>query len=144
MEKLFKVAKFIEKPGDGDSGIGSFQKIGYETYKITFLMGTKIHRLRIVVDGYLTKQSINLLSGNEGYREKILMAISEYIKNGSNSKNRVTKKVTFEYLENFYSKKIINNIKTYLLPIKKEESRDNITRYGLITNNHNSNTEIDT
>ena len=35
-------------------------------------------------------------------------------------------------METFYSRQIIGNVKKYLLPINKEESRDTLTEYGLI------------
>ena len=127
MEINFKIAKFIKNEDDG-----SFAKIGYDEYKITFLKGTKIHQLRIVVNGYLTKQTINLINYSSGYKSNILKAIKEYLDFGHLTKNRVTKKVTISYLENFYSKKVIHNVKNFLLNINKEESRDKLTEFGLI------------
>lgn len=125
METKFKIAKFTKTDN-------SFLHDGYDEYSITYLKGLKVHQLRIVVNGYLTKQSINIVCGNSGYKNKILYGIKEYLENGRICKNKVTKKVTLLYLENFYSKKIIHNIKTYLLPINKEESRDKLTELGLI------------
>jgi CO dehydrogenase/acetyl-CoA synthase epsilon subunit len=128
METKFKIVKFTKKDN-------SFLKDGYDEYSITYLKGTKVHQLRIVVDGYLTKQSINIIDGNSGYKNKILLGIKEYLENGVDSKNKVTKRVTLSYLENFYSKKIVHNVKTFLLPINKEESRDKLTELGLINFN---------
>ena len=125
METKFKIAKFT-KNGN------FFQKDGYDEYSITYLKGTKVHQLRIVVNGFLTKQSINIIDGTSGYKNKILLGIKEYLETSMNSKNKVTKRVTLSYLENFYSKKIIHNVKTFLLPINKEESRDKLTELGLI------------
>lgn len=124
METLFRIAKFIKKED-------SFIKDGYDEYSITYLKGTKVHYLRIVVNGYLTKQSINLIDTNSGYKNKILLAIKEYIEIGVDNKNKVIKRITLSYLEKFYSKKIIHNLKTFLLPINKEESRDKLTELGL-------------
>lgn len=59
METKFKIAKFIKNDF-------SFEKNGYNEYSITYLKGTKIHQLRIVVNGFLTKQSINTIDGNSG------------------------------------------------------------------------------
>ena len=128
METKFKIAKFIKNDN-------SFLKDDYDEYLITYLKGTKVHQLRIVVNGYLTEQSINIIDGNSGYKNKILVGIKEYLENGRDSKNKVTKRVTLSYLENFYSKKIVHNIKTFLLPINKEESRDKLTEIGLINFN---------
>jgi len=128
MENNFKVAKF-EKQNE------SFVKVGYDEYKITYLKGTKITQLRVVVNGYLTKQNINLISGNSGYKNKLLLGIKEYLDFGGESKNIVKNKVTLTYLNNFYSKKIIHNIQTYLLSINKEDSRDKLTEIGLIKPN---------
>ncbi len=128
METNFKIAKFV-KNGN------SFEKTGFDEYSITYLKGAKTHELRIVVNGFLTNQSINIIDFNSGYKNKILIGIKEYLTNGKDSKNKVTKKVTLYYLETFYSKKIIHNVKTFLLPINKEESRDKLTELGLINFN---------
>lgn len=125
METKFKIAKFIKTED-------TFLNEGYDEYTITYLKGLKVHYLRIVVNGFLTKQSINIIDGNSGYKNKILLSIKEYLEIGKDSKNRVSKKLTLSYLENFYSKKIIHNVKTFLIPINKEESRDKLTELGLI------------
>lgn len=125
MEINFKIPKYKKENN-------SFIKTGYNEYKITFLKGRKVHELRIVVNGYLTKQSINLIAGNSGYKNKILLSIKEYLEYNNSTKNRVKKKITLRYLENFYSEQIIHNVKTYLLKINKEESRDKLTEFGLI------------
>lgn len=119
----FKTAKF-EKINE------VFQKIGYDEYTITFLMGTKVHRLRIVVNGYITKETINLISFRDGYKNNILLAIKEYIEIG-NENNKVVKKVTINYLKQFYSKAVISNVENYLIKINKEESRDKLTELGI-------------
>lgn len=128
METNFKIAKFVKNDN-------SFEKTGFDEYSITYLKGAKTHELRIVVNGFLTNQSINIIDFNSGYKNKILIGIKEYLTNGKDSKNKVTKKVTLYYLETFYSKKIIHNVKTFLLPINKEESRDKLTELGLINFN---------
>lgn len=125
METKFKIARFIKNDN-------SFLKDGYDEYLITYLKGTKVHQLRIVVNGVLIKQSINIIDGNSGYKNKILLGIKEYLEDGMDAKNKVTKKITISYLENFYSKKVIHNIKTFLLPISKEESRDKLNELELI------------
>lgn len=125
METNFKIAKFVKNDN-------SFEKTGYDEYQISYLRGTKIHELRIVVNGFLTKQSINLIDPNLGYKNKILVGVKEYLENGKDCKNTVTKKITMTYLESIYSKKIINNVKTFLIPINKEESRDKLTELGLV------------
>lgn len=125
METNFKIPQF-KKEND------NFVKIGYDEYKITYLKGIKVNQLRIVVNGYLTKHTINLIDGNSGYKNKILLGIKEFLELDS-TQNRVTKKLTLSYLENFYSKKVIHNVKTFLLNIHKEESRDKLTKFGIIT-----------
>ena len=60
METNFKIPKFINNNN-------SFEKIGYDEYCITYLKGLKVHELRIVVNGYLTKQSINIIDFSSGY-----------------------------------------------------------------------------
>ena len=126
MDTRFKIAKFVKNDD-------FFEKTGYDEYSITYLKGTKVHELRIVVNAYLTKQSLNLIDCNSGWKRKILLGVKEYIETGKDSKNKVTKKVTLSYLETFYSNKIIHNVKTFLIPINKEESRDKLTELGLIT-----------
>lgn len=125
METNFKIAKFVKNDN-------SFEKTGYDEYQISYLRGIKIHELRVVVNGFLTKQSINLIDPNLGYKNKILVGIKEYLENGNDCKNKVTKKITMSYLESIYSKNIIKNIKTFLMPINKEESRDKLTELGLV------------
>jgi hypothetical protein len=64
-----------------------FTIIDYDNYNITFLKGKKIHQLRIVVNGYLTKQIINLVNPKESYKKIILLSIKEY-------KNVINKVIT--------------------------------------------------
>jgi len=124
MKINFKIAKF-------KLNNDVFIKEGYNEYAITFLKGTKIHQLRIVVNGYLTNQKINLLNYSEGYKNKILLAIKEYIFDKKNT-NIVSKKITMEYIKQMYSNMVINNVKKHLINISKEESRDKLTEFGLI------------
>jgi len=127
METNFRVAKY-EKLDTG------FNLIGYDEYLVTYLKGKKPHLIRIVVNGILTNRNINLIDGKSGYKNQILSAISDY-KNGKVSLNNVVsekKKVTLNYIDTFYSKLIVNNVKTYLLGINKEMNRDRLTKYELI------------
>lgn len=127
METNFKVAKY-EKTDEG------FNHLGYDEYLITYLKGNKPHQIRIVVNGILSTRVINLIDGNSGYKNQILLAISE-IKNGKiNTTNIVSekKKVTLSYIGTFYSKLIVKNVKNYLIGINKEERRDTLTKYELI------------
>jgi len=127
METKFKVAKY-EKLDTG------FNHVGYEVYSVTYLKGKKPHLIRIVVNDVLTNRYINLIEGNSGYKNHILSAISDY-KNGKISMNNVVsnkKRVTLSYIGTFYSKLIVNNVKTYLLGINKEMNRDRLTKYELI------------
>ena len=127
MKNVFKVAKYEQT----ESG---FNHLGYEEYLITYIKGKKPHQIRIVVDGILSTKVINLIDGNSGYKNQILLAISE-IKNGKiNTTNIVSekKKVTLSYIGTFYSKLIVKNVKNYLIGINKEERRDTLTKYELI------------
>ncbi len=125
MKTKFKIAKYVQDDG-------SFNKVGYDEYTITYLKGTKVHQLRIVVDGYLTNQKINLVSFKEGYKDKILRAICEYKEFGHTSKNQVKRHISLEFIKQTYSKHIVNNVQQYLININKEESRDKLTEYNLI------------
>ncbi len=123
----FKVAKY-EKVENG------FNHLGYDEYKITYLKGLKIHQLRIVVNGILSKNVINLTGPiHNSYRHEILSAISDY-KNGRlpSKGNLVTKQLKIGFIDSFYSKLIRNNIKNHLISIKKEDGRDTLTKYELI------------
>jgi hypothetical protein len=127
MKNVFKVAKYEQT----ESG---FNHLGYDEYLITYIKGKKPHQIRIVVDGILSTKVINLIDGNSGYKNQILLAISE-IKNGKiNTTNIVSekKKVTLSYIGTFYSKLIVKNVKNYLIGINKEERRDTLTKYELI------------
>lgn len=125
METKFKIAKYI-KNND------VFEKTGFDEYNITYLKGNKVHQLRIVVNGYLTKQTINLISFKDGYKNNILLGIKEYIDNIDNIKNITNKKITLSYIKQFYSKTLVKNVQNYLININKEESRDKLTKFGLI------------
>jgi len=129
METKFKVAKY-------QNADGGFVKTGYDEYNVTFLKGLKTHQLRIVVNGYITKQAINIIAFQTGYRDKILSAVSEYVhKENINPESLVKKKMTLDYLRLFYSKKVIKNIENYLVNINKSDSRDELTKYQLIGDN---------
>lgn len=127
MEKQFKVAKY-KKTDEG------FTHLGYDEYQITYIKGKKLHQLRIVVDGILTTRIINIIDGKSGYKTQILSAISDV----TNTKINLTQKtsgkkdVTLGYIETFYNKLIVRNIKDYLIPINKEENRDILTKFELI------------
>lgn len=127
MENKFKVAKY-EKTETG------FTLIGYDEYDIAYCKSKKAHLLRIVVNGRLTNSTINILDGKSGYKNNILKAISDY-KNGrlkSDPNGVVKKTITFSAIAQIYSKNIVNNVKTYLMGINKEESRDRLTKFELI------------
>jgi hypothetical protein len=125
METIFKVAKY-EKTASG------FNHLGYDEYTITYLKGTKVHQLRVVVNGILSNQKVNLVDFSKGYRKIILEAISEYSNGKLCFKNETKKFVTLNYIKQFYSKTIIRNVENYLLGIDKEESRDKLTKFNLI------------
>ena len=82
METIFKIAKY-------NIVDNVFVKVGYDTYNITYLKGIKVHQLRIVVNGYLTKNVLNLIDFSNGYKKHILSAIKEYRENKDNIKNIV-------------------------------------------------------
>ena len=127
MENKLKVAKY-EKTET------CFTLLGYDEYIITYCKSKKVHLLRIVVNGRLSNSTINLLEGNGGYKNNILTAISDYKNNRLKSDpNGVLKKtITFSAITQIYSKNIVNNVKTYLMGINKEESRDRLTKFDLI------------
>lgn len=126
MDKVFKISRFILENE-------KFVFSHYESFKINFLKSHKPHLLRIVVEGCISKQTINVLSPtqNGGYKIQILKAISEYKNNHLNNDN-VRKVVTEFALQQIYSKAILKNLKNYLYVINKEESRDKLTEYNLI------------
>ena len=125
MQINFKIAKY-KKIDD------SFVHDGYDEYVITFKKGLKVHQLRIVVNGFLTNKTINLINGNSGYKNQILSAISDFKNNNIDKNNVVTKPITLGFLNSVYNKKIITNVQNYLININKEESRDKLTEFNLI------------
>ena len=108
--------------------------MGYDEYIITYCKSKKVHLLRIVVNGRLTDSTINLVEGCSGYKTNILKAISDYKNNRLKSDpNGVVKKtISFSAIAQIYSKNIVNNVKTYLMGINKEEKRDRLTKFELI------------
>jgi hypothetical protein len=128
MKNIVKIAKYSV---DGET----FVKVGYDEYVVQYMKGLRSHQFRITINGILTKQKINLLDGNSGYKSAILKAIKEYrdfIKDDMKTRDKCTRFVSITSLESLYSKKIIHNIRTFLLPISKEDSRDKLTEYGLM------------
>jgi hypothetical protein len=125
MENLFKVAKY-EQTEYG------FNHLGYDEYSITYLKGTKSHELRIVVNGLLSNQKINLIDHSTGYKSQILAAISDIKNNKIKQKQTVTKSLNLTQIKSIYSNQIIRNIEQYLMGINKEESREILTSYELI------------
>ena len=98
MENIFKIAKY-------EATETGFKHIGYDDYKITYHKGKKSHQIRIVVDGIITNRVINLIDGNSGYKNQILLAISD-VKNAKinlTQKQSEKKKVTLRYIETFYN-----------------------------------------
>lgn len=123
MKTIFSIAKY-EKQDD------IFIKTGYDDYSITYLKSNKWYLLRVVVNGYLTKETVSIL--NRNFRDSYLKAIKEYLEFGSSNKNLVVKKVSLAAIEQMFSKHIVYNVKNYLLPPKKENSRDMLTKYNLV------------
>lgn len=105
----------------------------YTNYEITYLQYkvSKPGIIRVVVNGYLTKQTINLSLHNLGYKHILLNSIREYLSRDQSKTNPLVKK--FIKIEQFN-----NNLKTiirnYLLPINKEMSRDKLTQFGFVKN----------
>lgn len=120
MENIFKIPVYNN----------NLELIREDEYPITYLKGLKHHHFRIVVNGFLTKQVINIVDYNQGYKDQILKAISEYKNN--DLKIVVKKRLTLNELRSLYAKNIIKRIENYLLPINKETSRDKLTQYNLI------------
>ena len=124
MENTFLVYRFVKT----DNG---FIQDGFDEYKITYLIGKKPTNLRIVVNGVISKQIIPMLNPKAGYRERILLAISDYKNDRVNKSNLVTKPLKINYLFNLYNKKIVNNFLSYLND-GSTKNRDEITKYELI------------
>ena len=126
MKKLFKISRFTLEND-------KFKFSHFDEYKITFLKSSNPHLFRIVVNGSISKQKINIVHPKEngGYKDKILLAISEYY-NNLLKEDGVRKSINFGQLQKMYSKVVVKNIKEYLVPISKETSRDVLTSYNLI------------
>ena len=125
MKTIFSIARY-EKNDD------TFDLVGYDDYTITFRKGKSISFFRMVVDGFVTKQVVDLNAPERGIREKILSAIKEYKDYGNLTSNRVTKMLTLSYMKQFYAASIIKKVQKSLITQRKEMSRDVITEYELI------------
>jgi hypothetical protein len=126
MKNVFKVAKYEQTES-------SFNHCGYDEYIITYLKGLKIHELRIVVNGMITNQKINLVSPlSMGYKSQILAAISDFKNDKIKNKQLVSKSIKISTIKTFYNRNIVRNIEKYLIPINKEESRDVLSEFKLI------------
>lgn len=128
MEINFKIAKYSKT----ESG---FEHLGYITYKITFLKNNGKDNLRIVVNGVLTTLKITITNPNMfPFKKRILAAIGQYENKLTTNANIVTKHVTWDYIKQTYSKKIVIGLENHLLTINKEEQRDTLLKYQLIKN----------
>lgn len=127
MNTKFKIAKYNKSKS-------GFEHVGYDEYNVTYIKGTKPHQLRVVINGKLTKQKINLIDFSRGYKKVILSAISEYVNDNLETKdnNVVKKSLNLSYIKSIYSKTIVKNVENYLLNLNKEESRDILTKFDLI------------
>jgi hypothetical protein len=126
MKTLFKVAKYEQT----ESG---FNHLGYDEYCVTYIKGLKAHEIRIVVNGVLTNQKINLVNPSIGYKSQILAAISDIKNNKINQTQLVSKFLKLANIKSIYSKNIIRNIEQYLIGINKEEKRDTLKIYELVS-----------
>ena len=126
MKTLFKVAKYEQT----ESG---FNHLGYDEYCVTYIKGLKAHEIRIVVNGVLTNQKINLVDPSIGYKSQILAAISDIKNNKINQTQLVSKFLKLANIKSIYSKNIIRNIEQYLIGINKEEKRDTLKIYELVS-----------
>lgn len=103
-----------------------------EIYTITYIHSKKVNVLRIIVNGLMSTSDINLLDFNEGYKSRILTAISQY-KNGKLYQVvGASKFLSLDYMKSLYSKNVIKKVEDYLLPINSEKTRDILTKYNLI------------
>lgn len=110
---------------------GTWHIISYDKYVIRYLKDNKKHNLRIVVNNHITKQKINTVDYQQGYKKQLLKAIAEY-KNEDRTKMHITNKgINFNYLKQNFSQQSITNVKNYLLNINKEYQRDILTEYKL-------------
>ena len=126
MKTLFKVAKYEQT----ESG---FNHLGYDEYCVTYIKGLKAHEIRIVVNGVLTNQKINLVDPSIGYKSQILAAISDIKNNKINQTQLVSKFLKLANIKSIYSKNIIRNIEQYLIGVNKEEKRDTLKLYELVS-----------
>ena len=92
----------------------------------------------MVLQCHITDKYIPLFSipRDFKYKDVILSSIKYYLDNIDNLKIKVTKKVVkIEHLSSLYNKSIVSKIRKNLIPINKEDSRDVLTKFGLIKDN---------
>lgn len=83
-----------------------FVKIGYKDYLITYITSGSPKKLKIVVNGHITKSQINLLTLGNHIKSSFLQAIKEYELNKETYKAGVVKNsLTLQQVEQLYSKK---------------------------------------
>lgn len=122
MENLFKIPLYELQDG-------KFVTTDEVSFRITYLKTKKPQIIRVVVNGNITKETINLYNPSQGYKRIILQAISDYVRIGTFQKT--TRKHNIKDSKNIMPIGI-KNIENYLLPIKSETKRDVLSAYRLI------------
>lgn len=116
----------------------NFIKVGYKEFIINYTFSPNgPDKLVLVVNGYRTKQSVNLLDATFPFKDCILRAINEYVFAKENELQKCSDKklLNVTKLTFLYSKYIVNIIRNHLLSINKEDSRDKLTDFNLINLN---------
>jgi len=125
MNNIFKIPTY--KPDEN----GKLVFLKEVEFSITYVKTGKPQILRIAVDGFLTKEVVNLYNEHQGYKKAILQAISDYVNNNINPLYGAKKSVTKDYLKQIKSMGVYNAF-TRLLTINKEYNRDTLTKFNLI------------
>lgn len=109
-----------------------FQSENGEVYNITYLKGNKSCIFEVVVNSIPSGVSIPVESARFPFKNSILLAISKY-RNDKLANIPATKKgLTMEGIKATHNKSVVNTIKNHILSIKKEVTRDILTKFELI------------
>lgn len=124
MENLFKIPVY-EKQDE------KFVIVREVEFKITYIKTDTPQKLRVVVNGHITKEIINVYNPAQSYRKALLQAISDYV-NDRISMVVTNKKVSIDYIKKLKDPMGFHNVKNFLLDIRKEVKRDRLTEFNLI------------
>lgn len=112
---------------------GVLAKTTDRIFVINFLIGQSWKKLRICIDGKLTKETVNILDCHNSKKHKFLSAIQFILESDKPPEcPRTTRFLTDEKCKQIFATGIIKSIKSNILNTETEQSRDILQTYNLI------------